>query len=217
MTALVLALRPSHFWGERVSSLLAMPSSPPLHSRSSPLTLDGSDPAFLNVNPMALRSRRSARPSPDLDVWFQPPSHLNSPQPHISFPVSNPSSPFPRSATGSPAGYFSVKSSPTAPGYESPRPHAQSGLGLSWRDAGSEVRRRKGNGKQVLSFHQVLMGGGALFAVTVVYLLLRSGTSSPEVRRMGRGEHDRTYPRSSTIPAVFKVRPPISCPRRDAS
>ena len=178
----------------------------PSGHRSSPLTLDGAFDAAL-LNPMstpALRSRRSARPSPNLDVWIEPDSsHLASPQPHISFPVSNPGSPFPRSATGSPA-YFSVKSSPVQ-GYESPRIEKQAGLGLSWRDAGNDAKRRKGTRKQKVSLHQALMGGGALVAVTVLYFLLRGG-STPEVRRMGRGEYDRAGARSSSMPAVFRVR-----------
>lgn len=183
-----------------------MASAPGPHSRSSPMTLDGSN-QFLDPSSMStpIRNRRPARPSPDIDVWFQPPSsNQHSPQPHISFPISNSNSPL-LSANVSPSPFYSAKSSP-ALSSDSPRlQQSRTGLGLSWREGGSDSKRRKG-GKQAISLHQVLMGGGALVAVTALYFLLRGSNKSPEVKRMGRGEHDRTGPRSSSMPTIFKVR-----------
>lgn len=191
-----------------------MPSSPGSHARSSPVTLDGSN--YLDPNSMQtpIRNRRTtaARPSPEIDVWFQPPSHAASPQPHISFPVSNSNSPF-HSAQASP--YYSTKSSPALSAVDdSPRlQQTRTGLGLSWREGGNDAGKRRKGAKQVVSRQQVVLGAGALVAVTMLYFLLRDGSRTPEVRKMSRGEHDRTGPRSSSMPTMFKVRRGDFAPR----
>lgn len=177
------------------------------HQRTSPL-FHGVD--MTGTPQMGARVRRnlarpSPTPSPNIDVWYQPPSQNGTPQqPTISFARSVSSSPMP--PTLSPGLHYSAGKS-TSP-LASPHPDQQTGLGLSWRKPGDDLasrRRKQQQQKSPLTLHQIVMGAGALVGVTVLYFLLRSGQSSPSVRRMQREEHDATRARSSSLP-LFQVR-----------
>ncbi|KAK4054477.1 hypothetical protein OIV83_000971 [Microbotryomycetes sp. JL201] len=168
----------------------------------------------------AARNRRNfnnARPSPECDVWLNPPAAASSsslhPSPQVSFPASGQTTPMLLSANNSP--YFDAKSSPSIDGSpmsstysphsskHSPS-HATNGtgaLGLSWRQAVADPRRRPRK-KSAISVQHFLVGGGALLALTVLYFVFARGSSpAPTFQRMGRQDHDKVSPKVSATPA----------------
>ncbi|KAM0791363.1 hypothetical protein ACM66B_005828 [Microbotryomycetes sp. NB124-2] len=189
-----------------------------LHPRSSPVTLDGghlsaSSSLMPGYDDHHTRNRRNVaqRPSPECDVWFNPPAASSSslhPSPQVSFPASGQTTPMLLSANNSP--FFDAKSSPSIDGSPmssqySPlmakQPHhATNGtgaLGLSWRQAVADPRRRQRKQSGVSVQHFVI-GGGALLALTILYFVFgRSEAPVPAFQRMGREDYDKVAPKVS--------------------